>query len=189
MEGESSPHILVALLVLDEPSGFLNEGWRDALAVAALSLTIVGFVAAISQIMRVATSAQAALEATTSAREELSRNLRLADASSAVRLIGEIKALVTSEQLDAARLRLSDLLELLVQIRATGSYEVEDARQFQDSVAQVSSLERALLRQHHGTGKPVDPMQIHTKLREVSNFLNTLATTTRLETGGADADS
>ena len=169
-------------------SGFLSDDWRDVLAIGSLVITSVGvlvtlvaFLVAIVQIRRAVSSAKAAADAAEAVREEMSKRAQVADLSSAVPRINEIHALITASEHRAASLRLNDLRELMIQIRTMAQRPPEIDHQFQESLAQVSTLEKALSRYHHDQTRPFDPVQAQARLRDISDFLNTLGTSTRME--------
>jgi len=175
--------------ILAETNGFLGQDWRDVLAVASLVVTALGLALVMFQVRGARTSAKAAESAAAATRDAVSRNLELADLNSAVRLTGEVGILIDSNQLSGAGLRLSDLRQIVVQIRGVAIRDPEVDRQFQAAVADVSIIEDAIKRSRVPGARPLQPAILHKRLRGVSDFLNGLASKARLRSGGTDGNS
>ena len=165
-------------------AGFLDELWRDSVSVVGFSLTIVGLGFAIWQIRRAVTSSEAAAVAARQASDAIAFNIELTSLASGVRLIGEVDALVRSEQFDAASVRLSDLRELVVQLRNSREHNADVDTRFQESVALIATLGDVILRRHYRPNARFDPLAVHGRLGDVSDFLNGLASAGRLQVGG-----
>jgi hypothetical protein len=99
--------------------GLLTNDWRDAVSIAGLILSIAGFGFAAWQLTRIATSTRAAQRATQETRLALLNSFQVAELSFANRLVPEIDTLVRTAQLATLDLRLNDLREILVRVRAS----------------------------------------------------------------------
>lgn len=175
-----------------DSAGFLNETWRDVIALVAavgVGIAILGVGIAIEQIRRTRSSAEAARNAAIAAKKSLSGNLFLTDITSAIRLVSEIRNLHLAGQYDVTVMLLSTLTAIIVQVSATRPGRAEDVLAYKKAVEQLGSLEVALVQQQKGSGKQVDPTRVHRRLIDVSNLLTNTAAAARSETGGTNADS
>jgi len=168
--------------------GFLNDGWRDFVAVAGVVITTVGLALALGAAVIAMNSAEAANRAAKEARTALLKNLDIADASSAARLTEEIQGLIHAKQYEYARWRLDELRLLLVRIREAPSQDARTRDEFREYVTLVSSCEDVILTHDTGGGK-VDELDLNRTLRKVADFLKQFETRARLDSGGHDADS
>ena len=98
-------------------NGFLNDGWRDGLLAGEIVVTVLGFVVALWRIRKVGSVAKEARKAAMEARQEIRRGVKVGQARSAGRLVGEIQSLLLSKRWEAAMLRLTDLRGQLVEMR------------------------------------------------------------------------
>lgn len=99
--------------------GFLNGGWRDALALigsAGFALTAVGVWLAYRQMQRTTNANQAATSAALKALDEGRKQYNRYVIAQASRLLSEIRVYVKRAEWDIAGLRLSDLADLMVQV-------------------------------------------------------------------------
>jgi hypothetical protein len=172
-------------------AGFLGEDWSDGIAVAGFSITTLGVVLglvavtiALVQLRRAVRSADAAMIAAREARDAVAATTELANLTSGVRLISEVEALLRSEQFDAASVRLNDLRELIVHTRRARPHDQDTDRTFQRSIALVASFQHELLKRHYSPAARYDPLSVHRRLREISDFLNGLAAVAGIEGGG-----
>ncbi len=169
------------LVLATSSGGFLSDSWRDTFAVASL----LALVAALVQLVRTQSAADAARRAARATCGQLSANFRIADLLLAVRRTSEIRNHLQAGQDQLAVIRLNDLRELLVQISASDLRTASVDADFQNAVAQVASLERALIRGR----RPVTPSYAQGRLQDVADLLNRLAVEARLRMGGTDADT
>lgn len=100
-------------------TGFLNDGWRDCLAVFGVIGTlasIAGVIYAIVQIKKTKAVADAIKTVTTNMRTATKEDYHRYVVSNAVRCIGEAKAFVEGECWLQASLRLTDIAHQLSQL-------------------------------------------------------------------------
>jgi len=121
--------------------------------------------------------ARQARRAATETQQEIERSLRIGELSSASRLVGEIQALVMAQRLDAAALRLNDLRQRLVEVRAVAA--LGGFSSFSKHISVVGSLEQSVVEAYY-SGEALDPLYLHRKLREVADFVNGLVVATQI---------
>jgi hypothetical protein len=172
-------------------AGFLDDFWRDSLSISGFLVTtvgvlfaLVGIIVAIGQIRRIATNAQAAAEASKRTQATVTKMIDLTSLGSGLRLISEIEELVKGDRFDAAALKMKDLRGLMVELRMSRGGETEVDTRFQRAVTLVASFQDSLLRRHYSPDARLDPMAMHRRLNEISDFLTGLVAAGRLEGGG-----
>jgi len=170
-----------AVIVTLVANGFLDDNWRDGLAVAGVAVTVVGFTLALWAILNAGSAAKRAEHAAQEAREDIRRSVRLGELRSANRMVSEILALVMSDRLEAAVLRLDDLRRSVVEARAVA--RVSTHEDFTQCIALVGSLQASVLKKHRA-GDAVDAVYVNGKLMDISNFLGDVAT--KIELGSED---
>jgi len=175
-------------LYLALADGFLNEGWRDGIAITGVVLTLIGFSLALLAAVAAMRSAKTAQKAAHQATSALLKNLDIADASSAIRLIEEVAGQIHGKQYEMARMRLDELRLLIVQIAEAPGRDPDLSDDFRQYIALVASCEDILVSYHAGQGK-IDEVDLNRTLRSVSNFLKSFETRSRLESGAQNADA
>lgn len=185
--------------MLELAAGFLGEFWRDvAAAVGSVGVAatfigvifaIIALLMALDQIRKTKDSAEAAREAADRTREDLTERVWVSEVRSAIRQVGDIRTLLGTEQYKSANFRLNDLRELMVQIDAARPLDPTMDIEFQDALAQINSLDDALIRQMHNQKRALSPVTAQQRLREVADLLTRLEIAKRLEIGAHDADS
>ena len=162
-------------------NGFLDENWRDGLAVAGVAVTVIGFVLALGAIVIAGSAAKGAERAARAARSEIRKSVRVGQLRWANRLAIEIQGLLLSKRWEVAVIRLADLRQELVEIRGIvgGAHRDECTRK----IAVISSVEGAVVKQHSGRGR-FDPVFGYERLADVCDFLSGLAIVEELKTEG-----
>ena len=148
--------------------GFLDNDWRDVVAVGTVAVTAIGLAGAVIAAWRAGSAA-------TAARDTVAKNVRLGDVSTATVRIDEIIAYFDANLLQASTIRLKDLRGVLVQIRENGEYDRGTNRSFQKHLTQLTFIQTEFLTKEGTDSYELDRAAIHANLSELSDFLNALA--------------
>lgn len=145
----------------------------DIIGIAGSALSLIGVVVALVQIRRTLRAAQAAEAAAREVQQKISRNVLLADVSTCVRSLEEIKVLVRGERHEAALMRVTDLSSLLIQLQ---QLRVQHAQQrelnFPEMLTQLSILREVLELKIYKQETEVDPVQVNSQLANISDQLS-----------------
>ena len=89
----------------------------DYLTLTGTLLSVIGVAIALFQLSRTRRAAEAAQEAASASRQAFARALLGSDVARCAGMIEEIKTLIRLNRLESTRLRVSDLMNLLLQLR------------------------------------------------------------------------
>ncbi|MEX0683726.1 MAG: hypothetical protein WD904_01865 [Dehalococcoidia bacterium] len=157
--------------------GFLNDGWRDIIALAGIGATAVALIVAVWQIRSAADTVAKRAETVYATTRQLARQLQLTDLTNAVRIITNLQEHVRNRQYGAALGRMSDLREALAKLAGAG-IPADDTQTFNSHIEQVEDMEKLLLKATLGESHPKDSQltSVHVSLTQLSSFLTALST-------------
>jgi len=128
---------------------------------------------ALAQIRKTLSAARAAEQAAANTHGAITRNVFLADVSSCVTAIEELKVLLRSSRFEAALLRVTDLNADLIHIQHLPSVPADTSSiQFTDVLTQLSVLRELLEQKVQSDAPDLNPVQANSVLSRISDQLN-----------------
>lgn len=153
--------------------GLLSQGVRDVLSVAGVAVTTIGFIIAIVQLWRLASTAEAAAKAAQGAKQEISRYDVARDVEAAIRTAEHLKALIRNDNFEEAVWRLGDLRAKINALRTApqlrGASRDDEAVDFQGHLVNLQTLEDTLannIRGLNGDWAPDNARRVLTSLSD-----------------------
>ncbi len=120
----------------------INQGWGDIASIAGLFVALIGFAITILGVWKSRTAAESAKKAANEARAAITRTEVIANFSSAVTAMDEVKRLHRTGAWDVMPDRYSSLRRILISICSSHPNLNEDQRiLIQSSIAQFRELE------------------------------------------------
>ena len=134
------------------------------------SLLGVGF--AIYQLAKTRKAAEAASRASDSTKELISHNLLLADLSTGIQILEEIKLHIRHKRYEAALLRITDLIAELIQINSQNNTGPTDLENMSPMITQLTILREMLEKKLHKSENEIDVSLAYSVLSKISDELN-----------------
>jgi hypothetical protein len=149
--------------------------WQTALniiGVVGSILSAVGVYVAIRQINQTKKVAQAALEASEATQRGIASNVILADMSSCMRVIEEIKTLLRSRRYESALMRVTDLTGLIIQLQhlAAAGSERPDLRA-REALTSLSVLRDLLELKLDDDSTSLEVAKVNSELSKIADRL------------------
>jgi hypothetical protein len=137
------------------------------------ALSLVGLVVAIVQVRKAVTAAQAAETAAAATENAIARNMFLADVSTCVTGIEELKLLIRTARHEAALLRVTDLNANLIQLQHLPKAPADTSSiRLKEILTQLVILRDVLEQKVHASETEISPVQANTVLSNISDQLN-----------------
>lgn len=161
----------------------------ETLSLIGSAASVIGVCVAIWQIRRVLRTAQAAELAARMTQRAVQRDVLLADLSSCSRTLDEVRAHVRTERIEAALLRVSDVVSQLAQLRRLIQRRPENKGILREALTQLQVLRDQLERVLAASGSAkFEPAQANKVLSVVSDDLNSMIGDIRYSSGVGDED-
>ncbi len=145
----------------------------DTISVVGSVVSITALAITLIQVASIRRTSEATKAAVDDALDRIQDRLTIAEVSSAVKLIGEIRALMNGSEMRGAHLRLEDLQVLLSRLRQNRTVLaiVKDRQGFEAAMSDLGVSTVGLGNALAGGSRPVNPQQLSGRLSMVGKYL------------------